>query len=142
MQRRPLRLLGGAALLSAALLACGGDDPADPGDQENPELAAQISVLSGGDQTALPGTALPEPIEVEVRDAIRRRLGNREVVFEPMPGNGTVSVDTILANTLGRASTVWTLGPSEGQQVLLVKADTVTIQVTATAGEGAPAVRR
>ena len=140
MHQRAIRLVMGAVLVCATLMAC-NDDPVDPGEQENPELAVEVNVLTGADQTAAPGAALTDPIEVEVRDALRRRLSGREVVFEPMPGNGTVSVDTILANSLGRASTVWTLGTTEGEQILLVKADTVTIQVTATAGTATAAIR-
>jgi adhesin/invasin len=135
---RPLRTpLTGSAL--ALLVACGSDDLVLP-DQTEP---ARIEIVSGTNQAGSIGTMLAEPLVVRVTDSRDRPVGNREVVFQVLVGEGgSVTPDTALTDSDGRASVRWILGESEGTQrvqaVVLGELQLVT-SFTASAGEGVAA---
>src|SRR5687768_10354942 len=86
--------LTGSAL--ALLAACGGDDLVLP-DQTEP---AHIEIVSGTNQAGSIGTMLAEPLVVRVTDSRERPVGNREVVFQVLAGEGgSVTPDTALTDS-------------------------------------------
>lgn len=88
----------------------------------------RIRIVSGDDQLALPGTALEEPLAVEVQD-------EKGVVFEGVPitftvtmGDGILHTASTATDTDGRAESTLTLGPNPGINI-------VTVSVTGIQGE-------
>jgi PKD repeat protein len=76
--------------------------------------AAGVTKVSGDNQSALPGTALPEPLIVEVRDAQGNPIASRAVTWVVGTGGGSVDPQNTTTDAQGRASTRWTLGPAVG----------------------------
>ncbi|MGW8267882.1 MAG: Ig-like domain-containing protein, partial [Longimicrobiales bacterium] len=119
---RPLLLLLLAPSLTAAILAgCGSevagvyrdsaeDDPT--GVVSRPQLLTRIS---GDNQSAQVGEALPQPLVVEVRDALGRPLKGVPVGWQITEGGGSVSAREVPTDDQGRAAqSTWVLGPSVG----------------------------
>jgi hypothetical protein len=125
-------------LLAVCLLllaSCGRDAPtASPG-----ELAAGMSrttgvrliLVSGGGQTGMAGRPLPEPIVVRVVNAKGVAVAGATVNF--LPKDGTADPRQARTDATGHASAVWTLGRTEGAQLLRVSGTGGTLTVTATA---------
>ena len=129
--------LTGSAL--ALLAACGSDDLVLP-DQTEP---ARIEIVSGTNQAGSVGTMLSEPLIVRVTDARDRPVGEREVVFQVLVGEGgVVTPDTALTDSDGRASVRWILGETEGTQrvqALVIGELDLATSFTASAGAGVAA---
>ncbi|MDZ7340489.1 MAG: GDSL-type esterase/lipase family protein [candidate division KSB1 bacterium] len=80
------------------------------------KLPGTIAIVSGNNQSGLPGQQLPQPLVVEVKDTEQKVLPNIGVKFEITQGSGA-SLGTsqqVLTNSEGRASTTLTLGPTTG----------------------------
>jgi len=77
-----------------------------------------VDVASGGGQTALPGTALAQPIRVLVRDSTGQPASGRQVTFAVANGGGSVAPATATTGSDGTAGTVFTLGPTVGAQAI------------------------
>jgi hypothetical protein len=118
------------AIASLVLLGACGDK-----DFENivivQPVATALTVVDGSDaQTAIVGTALPNPIAVRVTDQNGNALAGALVTFAVTNNNGgTLSAATATSDVNGIASTVWTLGPIAGVDSL-----------TASLGNGASVV--
>ena len=100
--------------LTVFISSCGGED-------DNPQpvkVATSIELVSGGDQTAILETALTNPIEVIVKDQDGNAFSDAIVNFAI--SEGSVSIETATTDVSGKASLEWTLGASEGLQVLIV----------------------
>jgi len=89
--------------------------------------AESIELVSGDNQTATVETALPNPIEIIVKDQNGDAFPGSIVNFTVT--EGVVSSATAITDGSGKAIVSWTLGSSEGAQVLKVtvfKADGIT----------------
>ena len=102
--------------------------------------AAQLVVLSGNNQTASPGSTLPNQPTVRVLDANGNGVPNVAVTFSVTGGGGSIdgvgSVTTLTSSgssgTLGGSAAVsWTLGSAAGAN---------TLQATAVGLSGSPVV--
>ncbi|MGI9175877.1 MAG: hypothetical protein ACR2GR_11225 [Rhodothermales bacterium] len=102
---------GVLVLLLAHAAACDGPGPDPP----TPNL---VDVLGGDGQTGPVNTALPESLVVQVTNAAGDPLGDIEVGWQVMSGEGTVHPASAHTDGLGRAATQWTLGPTEGEQTV------------------------
>jgi hypothetical protein len=138
------RLLGTAVIASAVGFGSGCDD--DPTGPPPPGPPAQITVVSGGNQTATAGTMLPAPIVVKVTDSAGVALRGIAVDFTAQ-GGGSASAATT-TDSLGMATAQWTLGTSTAQpqrlHVRVVHATAqpeTTVSATATAGAAAASTR-
>lgn len=98
-----------------------------------------ITIVSGNNQSGLPGQQLPQSLVVEVRDTEVKILPNISVKFEITQGSGASlgTTQPVLTNSEGRAATTLTLGSTTG--IYPVKASCpgfsvspVTFQATAT----------
>lgn len=69
-----------------------------------------LLVASGGGQEGVAGAALPDPIVVQVADQGGAGVSGVVVSFVPREGNGSVSPQSAVSDTDGRASAEWTLG--------------------------------
>jgi len=132
------RLLPAAILSALALSAC-GDSLVTPGEGQ----PRQVTVISGGGQQAIVGTALADSVVVRVTDGV-----GRAVVKLPMsvnlPFGGGISPAGLRTDDDGRVVFLWTLGPTAGPQTIEVAAGDSghagpKAVVSATADAGPPA---
>jgi alpha-tubulin suppressor-like RCC1 family protein len=95
----------------------------------------RLELVSGGAQTARPGTALANPVVVRLFDFNNRAMAGVEVDFIPDANNGTTLPSRIVTGSDGAARTVWTIGPNPGVMRMTVRAGTAApITVFATGG--------
>ncbi len=95
---------------------------------------ASLEVVSGGDQRGDIGDTLLDTIVVRVVDAGGSAAESVAVSFTPAPGHGMADPGSALTDAEGLARTVWTLGPTEGEQSLTAAAGSVSVSVSAVAG--------
>ncbi len=100
--------------------------------------ATAWSKLSGDAQSAEVGTALPNPLVVEVVDAFGNGVSGVSVSFTASEGSiGTASATT---NSSGQAQTSWTLGSTVGAQTVTASSDGLSdLTFAATGAAPAPA---
>jgi hypothetical protein len=106
--------------------------------------AAALVLSSGGGQTGPPGTLLPQPIVVQVRDATGHAVAGagRVVDFAVATGGGSVTPASTTTDASGQASTTWTLGAASGPQSITAMStglSALTMTATATGGPVGPA---
>ena len=69
-----------------------------------------LTIASGDNQAGTPGSALANPLVVEVQDAEGGAVDGVVVTFEVTAGGGSLSAETATTNAQGRAQTRLTLG--------------------------------
>lgn len=107
-----------------------------------PGAPTAIVLVSGGNQTGTVSTVLPQPVVVMLADQLGNPIIAQSVLFSAAPGNGSVAPTTVTSNSLGQASTMWTLGATPGPQSITAAAfnyPTTTINATATVVAPGPA---
>ncbi len=77
---------------------------------------ATIAKAGGDAQSAIVGTALPQPLVVRVLDRYGNPVAGVAVTWQAASGGGALSPATAATDSLGRASATWTLGAAEGAQ--------------------------
>jgi adhesin/invasin len=93
---------------------------------------AAIAIVSGNGQSATNGTALPQPLAIEVQDAGGNPVPGIMVTFGAL--QGSVNPTSVTTAADGRAQTTWTLGTNAINQTATASAGGVTPAVfTATA---------
>ncbi|MDQ3138059.1 MAG: Ig-like domain-containing protein [Gemmatimonadota bacterium] len=97
-----------AAALAAGLSACGGDDLVLPSEGQ----PATIAIVQGDGQSGRVGERLPQPLILQVNDAIGRPVAGAMVVVE-LDG-ADAAPDTVATDAAGRASVDLRLGPDVG----------------------------
>jgi adhesin/invasin len=100
--------------------------------------ANELAMVSGGEQTAAAGTALPDPLIVSVTDAFGNPVSGAAVTWAAV-GGGSVSAPTTTTDAQGRTSVTRVLGPAAGVQSTTASSgglagSPVTFIHTATAG--------
>lgn len=106
--------------------------------------ADEIVAVDGLDQSAPVGSALGEPLVVEVKDAFGNPIADVPVEWSAV-GGGSVSASSTRTGADGRTSVRRTLGPAAGRQMTLAAADglagsPVTFVHTALAGSASRVV--
>jgi adhesin/invasin len=99
--------------------------------------AAGVLPVSGNNQTASPGTTLPEDLVVQVVDGDGNPVVAAAVTWVVTAGGGTLSPTTGATDGNGRAATKWTLGASAGTntaQAIVSGVGEATFSATAAAG--------
>lgn len=100
--------------------ACGGDDAASP-------ITARTLIITGGDeQSAIAGTALPDPLVVTVIGSDGRPLAGATVTWQVISGGGAVSPRSSTSDAAGEAQTTWSLGFEIGTQAVAASVPNVT----------------
>jgi hypothetical protein len=103
-------------------------------------VASQIVVASGGDQNGVVGTALAQPIVVEVRAFDNLPVSGVPITFAVTAGGGSITTTNATTDANGRASTSLTLGTvAGGNSVTATVANVTPRTVNATANPGAAA---
>jgi len=128
-----------AALLSIALLSCGGDLTL-PGSSA---AGLRVAVVTGDNQQGAVGQPLPDPVVVVVKTDAGQPMADRRVDFVAQTaGGGGFDPATTVTNSVGEASTHWVLGTAPGvymAEARVVAPDTtvqpaVAFQAAAVAG--------
>lgn len=83
-----------------------------------PSHLARVKIVSGDSQSGVVGTALAAPIVIQALDSNGRAAVGLSAIFGPS-GDGGVSAPSVTTDSTGKASIVWTLGTTPGQQNLL-----------------------
>src|SRR5215813_2933058 len=96
--------------VAALLLLASCVAPSDTGDA--PFGALSLSIISGNNQTAPPGTELPAPIVARVEDSRGRPVGGQIVNFVVVSGGGSVFAGAAISGRDGVVQEHWTLGLS------------------------------
>lgn len=138
---RPHRVL---AMLSLAVMACGGGDETGP-EPIGPPVT--LAASAGNAQTATAGQTLLAPIAAKVSDAAGRGVPNIPVSFAVVAGDGEVLTTSGRTNGAGVITATWRVGVVAGsqQRVIATLLDTLTGALldtalfTATVTAGAPA---
>ena len=107
----------------------------------NVEVVQQISsflVTQGNNQDAIRDSTLADPIIVRVADEGGSGISGLAISFSPAAGNGTVTAAVVDTDGTGEAITEWTLGPTLGEQELLVSAAEQSLTVNAIARSEVP----
>ena len=102
------------------------------------EAVGSVEILSGEDQWAVVGHALPDSVTVRVVDETGRPIRGASVRFEPEAGSSRTDPETAKTDSLGLASAQWMLGFELGAQRLAVTAgaETVMFEAAAVSDEG------
>jgi len=77
-------------------------------------VGTDVQIVSGDLQSAVVGTALPDPLVVQVSDPGNNPVPGIEVSFTVVSGGGSLTVESATTDASGRASTVLTLGTRSG----------------------------
>ncbi|MBA2457756.1 MAG: Ig-like domain-containing protein [Gemmatimonadales bacterium] len=75
---------------------------------------AGVSIVSGNDQSGVPGSTLAQPLVVQVADQDGNPVRGAPVTWIVTGGGGQLDPPTSATDDAGRASTNWTLGPTPG----------------------------
>ncbi|MEJ2186733.1 MAG: hypothetical protein P8Z36_12445 [Gemmatimonadota bacterium] len=106
-----------------------------------PERPRNAVIADGNQQTAPPGSLLPQRLGVRVTDAEGRPVPGVEVRFHVVGGGGDVAPSRVQTDAAGYASTRWRLGSMPGDQhvaVLVPAIDDALLTFDATAVSAAP----
>nr|MBA3759991.1 Ig-like domain repeat protein [Gemmatimonadales bacterium] len=102
--------------------------------------ASRLTIISGNDQTAEAGTALPDELVVRLIDADGNGVPGTAISWVVATGGGSATPEITTTDGEGRSSSRWTLGPALGQQrVDAVVSGVGVASFRATATAGAPA---
>lgn len=114
---------------------------ADHADLKVVQSPASATKVSGDAQTGVAGQTLAQPLVVQLLDKFGHPIaqGATGAFFAVTSGGGSVGTPQATTDANGRLTTTWTLGPTTGQQTVIMKytptGDAVlTFTATATAG--------
>ena len=97
-------------------------------------IPQRISAVGGDFQTGNILSTLEKPVIVRLEDFYGNPIAGAELLFTPTVGSGEVLPrQTITTDQAGRAQVTWILGPSVGEQKLLVRAAGTAAMRTITA---------
>lgn len=127
-----LRTTALAVLATTVLVACGDDNPVDPG----PTLS--LAIVSGNDQVGAIGATLPAPLVVQVEDKDGNPVSGTQVTWALASAagqNASLSADGTTSGTDGRTSISFTLGDAAGTYEVRasITGSSVTFTAEATA---------
>ena len=128
-QTAVVRVVRNSALAAALAAFWTCSDSTGPGNS-----AAKLTpIASTNNQSGTTGAPLSVPLAVRVDNASDQPIAGVTVTWTVTSGGGSVSPATSVTNETGVATTVWTLGPTEGIQTVQASADGVIATFSATA---------
>ena len=92
--------------------------PADTSSVGVQPPATGLSIISGDDQTGGVLTQLPESLVVRAIADDGLGVAGVDVLFAPSDSTATVSMDTVVTDSNGRAAVLWTAGQLAGPRTL------------------------
>jgi adhesin/invasin len=101
-------------------------------------VPARLTIVAGDNQRARAGAELAKAIKIRVTDRTSNPVAGATVAFSA--SGGSVADTALQTDSVGYASTRWTMGRTAGTQTLVVLIDSVPpLRVTARATPGSPA---
>ena len=129
------RLTFPALLLLAAFVAsCKVSDPFSDDDRVATSI---VTVMDTYGQSAIAGTALPQPIAVQVLDQLGVPMANEAVGWTVVNGGGSLKAAATVTDENGTTTNQWTLGRILGEQrvqAAIVGGATDTVMANAIVG--------
>ena len=125
--RGRLNTVYSVALLGLAAVAGCKDSSGPPEDR-----VTTIEIVSGDQQQATVGTALPLPLVIRAVDAQGKPVGGAAVEWVVATANGTVTPAGTVTADDGRASASWSIGNSAIEQSLTIRIKLVSATMRAT----------
>ena len=104
------------------------------------QTPANVQVVAGAGQRARTGKRLREAVTVLVADGGGSHVAGVAVAFRSADGHGSVDPPSAVSDSIGRASTVWTLGSQPGVQTLMAEVENVTEEISAEASPPLPII--
>ena len=98
-----------------------------------PPMATSLEVISGDDQTGLPGETLTNPFVVEVRNQYGDPMAGVTATFTVTAGDGTLSTITAMTDANGQAEITLTLGSDPGTNTVDFSVEGIAEIVTVNA---------
>ncbi|HLG99973.1 MAG TPA: Ig-like domain-containing protein [Bryobacteraceae bacterium] len=95
-------------------------------------LPSKIAIIQGNNQTGKPGQALAQPFIVQVTDSAGHPVAGTPVSWKVLNGTITLSQQSSVTDTNGKASAQATLGNTPGNAQVQVTAGSGGAQLTAT----------
>ena len=136
-----VRTLGGGAGVQQAFASSPGlaGSPVTFSHRASAGAATVLEAVSGTGQSAVVGTALPQPLVVRARDEGGNPVPGLAVAWVVGDGGGSLTPLTSLTDQDGLASTQWTLGAAPGANgATAVVSGVGTVGFAATAVPGTP----
>jgi alpha-tubulin suppressor-like RCC1 family protein len=119
--------LGPASGAQTILASVAGLTPLTLSATAQSEPAASIVVVSGDNQTGLPGQTLLSPLVAKVVDRFGNPVAGATVIFTPAAGSGIVTPASVITNAAGTASASWKLGGVPGPASVTAANGTFTV---------------
>ncbi len=98
--------------------------------------AAELTAFTSMTATGVVGTTLPAQFGARVGNKLGLPVPGATVTFRAASGGGSVNPTSVVSDSLGRALTAWTLGPSAGVQTMIATVGDLSVTFTATATAG------
>ena len=95
-----------------------------------PPMPTTLAAISGDNQNRLTGEALLNPFVVEVRDQYDAAMEGVTVTFTLLTGGGSLSAETTMTDSNGRAESALTLGSEPGTNTIEVSAEDISKTLT------------
>ena len=95
-----------------------------------PPMPTTLAAISGDNQNRLTGEALLNPFVVEVRDQYDAVMEGVTVTFTLLTGGGSLSAETVMTDSNGRAESALTLGSEPGTNTIEVSAEDISKTLT------------
>jgi adhesin/invasin len=96
-------------------------------------VPSSLTLTAGADQRAAVSQKLPEAVAVQVVSRSGRPVPGVQVTFDPLASAGQAEPQYVTTDSLGIASTRWTLGPTAGRQRLAAEVAGVDSAMIVTA---------
>lgn len=96
-------------------------------------IPSALAHVSGSEQHASAGRALPAPVVVRVLSLRARPIAGVPVHFTTGDGQGLADPATVLTDSAGRARTTWTLGDIPGRHKLFARTESLDSALTVVA---------
>jgi hypothetical protein len=125
----PNRTIALAVIALTVASACKDKGPREIGPP------AQLTVVSGNNQSAAANTTVPAPIVVQVQDADGDPVGDGQTVTFSVVGGGGITIGTATLTTDANGNVTaptWQLGKSNLPQIMRASLGGITTDVTAT----------
>ena len=95
-----------------------------------PPMPTTLAAISGDNQNRLTGEALLNPFVVEARDQYDAVMEGVTVTFTLLTGGGSLSAETVMTDSNGRAESALTLGSEPGTNTIEVSAEDISKTLT------------
>jgi hypothetical protein len=123
-----------AITASLTLAACAGSSTAPT------PTVTSLTIVSGSEQSATVGTALPGPVVLEVKDQNGNPMSGVTVTVAPGATAGSVAAAQVTSDSAGQVTVQWTLGTVAGSDTAMATATGApALSVVATATPDVPA---